>query len=105
MAATAVLGVWQKECAGAFLYGLFLVGLDLAFSLWRIRRGERVRPERLLPFLGLSFGARILFFVAGMAVAVRLFAASGRLIVGLTLLLGIPLGAALAKKFFPVKEG
>ena len=105
MAVTTVWGVWPKGCAGAFLYGLFLVGLDLVFSAWRIKRGERVRPDRLFAFLGYSFGLRVLLLLAGMAVALRLFPPAGRLAVGLTLLLGIPLEILVAKRFLAVRGG
>ena len=103
--AAAVLGVWQRECAGAFLYGLFLVLLDLLFCAWRVRRGQRVPPARLVSFLGFSFLARVALLSIGMAVALYLFGPPGRLVVGLTLLGGVWLGIPVAKKLFAAKEG
>ncbi|MGQ9779866.1 MAG: hypothetical protein ACUVRM_08330 [Bacillota bacterium] len=103
--ATAVLGVWQRGCAGAFLYGLFLVSLDLLFFAWRVRRGQKVPPGRIMSFLGFSFLGRVSLLLAGMAVALRLFGPPGRLVVGLTLLLGVPLGIPVAKRLFAAKEG
>ncbi|MCL6614803.1 MAG: hypothetical protein K6U03_09360 [Firmicutes bacterium] len=101
----AVLGVWQREYAGAFIYGLFLVSLDLAFSVWRVRRGRRMPPSGIGAFLWFSFLARISIFLAGMAVAVLIFGPGGRFVVGLTILSSVPLGILAAKSIAGSKEG
>ena len=101
----AFLGVWQRECAGAFIYGLFLVSLDLIFSAWRLRRGRGMAPSGIGAFLWFSFLVRISILLAGMAAAVRIFGPGGRLVVGLTMLSGIPLGILAAKIFAGPKEG
>ena len=50
-----VLGVWQSEFAGAFLYGLGLLGADLCFGRLRFRAARRLAPARFGWFLSLTF--------------------------------------------------
>ena len=91
-----VLGVWRGETVGAFLYGLGLFCLDMGFVYWRVRLARMLSLDRLGQLLYFSFLVRLALFLVGIALALRFFDRTGRLIVCLMALLAVPAGIPIA---------
>ncbi|MGE5599716.1 MAG: hypothetical protein ACM3XS_10085 [Bacteroidota bacterium] len=83
-------GVWQGGLAGAFLYGLLLVALDLVFGRWRLWLLQRAGRARLGRLLGLTFLARLFLILTGVAAAAGLFDRPGLFLVCLLYLASVP---------------
>lgn len=93
----AAAGVWRNELAGALIYGLGILAADLCFTLWRARVARLVPRARLGGFLGFSFVTRLFYILAALAVSLKLFGRTGRLVICLSLLLLIPSGIMAAR--------
>jgi len=105
LAGGTVLGVWQGEFAGAFLYGLGVFCLDLCFTFLRSRLAKVLPPVSFAWFVPISFLGRVLLYLAAMALAVRIFNRTGLFVVGLAAVCSAPLGILAASRLARSGEG
>lgn len=101
----AVAGVWQGDIAGAFMYGLGLITLDLGFGWCRFRLARLMGRSRLGRFLGLTFITRLCCYLAGIALAARIFSRPELFLVCILIVLALPARILALDLWFRHGEG